>query len=62
MSTERTIRCTGTVRAKGGPLMFNIRVHVDGATSDYVLELDEAIKLRRELTDFLAMQNVPANF
>jgi hypothetical protein len=61
MNDERTIRCTGTLRCKGGPLMFNMRVRIDGATSDYVLSLDEAAQLRRELTDFLSMQNVPAN-
>jgi hypothetical protein len=62
-TTERTIQCIGTVRGDNDPLKFNIRVRTgNGAASVYPVSLDEAVELRRELTDFLAAHNVPANF
>jgi hypothetical protein len=63
MSDERTIQCTGTARVGGEPVKFSVRVCTgSGTASVYVLSLNEAVALRRELTDFLSMQNVPAYF
>ena len=43
--------------------VFNIRIQAGrDLASVYQISLDEAVRLRRELTDFLAMQIVPANY
>lgn len=63
MNNERTIKCTGSARYGNEPPVFNIHVRTgDNTASVYPISLDEALELRRELTDFLAAQNVPANF
>jgi hypothetical protein len=57
---RRTIQCVGSSREPNEPIKFDLRVHGGGdAFCNYRLTIDEAIKLRRELTDFLALQNVP---
>jgi hypothetical protein len=62
MSDSRTIQCIGTARHGNEPITFNVRVCTgDARASVYGISLDEAVQLRRELTDFLAMHNVPAN-
>jgi hypothetical protein len=63
MSDERTIQCIGTTRQTNEPVKFDIRVKSGGGIPcDYRISIDEAIQLRRELTDFLANQNVPTTF
>jgi hypothetical protein len=63
MIAERTIECIGTTRDANEPVKFDIRVRTGGGIAcDYRIGLDEAVQLRRELTDFLATQNVPPGF
>jgi hypothetical protein len=63
MKAERTIECIGTTRNRNEPTKFDIRVRAGNETAfTYRISLDEAVQLRRELTDFLAGQNVTSNF
>lgn len=63
MTDARTVQCIGTVRENNEPPKFDIRVHTAADTASvYRISLDEAIELRRELTDFLAVNNVPLRF
>jgi hypothetical protein len=63
MSDKRTIQCIGTARGDNEPPKFSFRVWIGHDTASiYVIGLDEAVELRREITDFLAAHNVPTNF
>ena len=60
MIDNRTVQCVGTFKEDNEPLKVDIRIRTeqDSATV-YRISLNEAIELRRELTDFLAASNVP---